>query len=341
MDVMIQHSFVVTSILLLVLRPLAVKYNFVDTPTNRKDHIGKVPLIGGISIFLGLLASYIYCNEFDKSISVVLTFSLLMLILGIWDDIVNLEAKTKLIFQLLLTVLTMYFSNINLESLGFLFGSSYSIELGYFSVPFTIIAILGLTNAFNMIDGIDGLAGNLIIIAIIGIIYSNLPIENSIFIYVLLALVSGLVPFLFMNIMPYQKSKIFLGDGGSLFLGFIVSFALIYNVENATNFTPRLALWCVTIPLFDFFAVVTLRKYEKLSLLSANRDHIHHFLEIFGFSKIVILILLTSAGFGMLILGYFLENNFSSLSFPIFISLFVSYLYTRFYFKIKKKIKIK
>ena len=339
MDVIIQYSFVVTLILLIVLRPLAVKFNFVDIPTNRKDHIGKVPLIGGVSIFFGLLASQIYLNEFDKRISVILIFSSLILILGIWDDIVNLKAKTKLIIQLLLTFFFFFFSNIKIESLGFLFGSSYFIELGFLSIPFTIIAIVGLTNAFNMIDGIDGLAGSLIIIAIIGILYSSILIESSIFTFTLLALVSGLIPFLIMNIMPSQKNKIFLGDGGSLFLGFIVSLVLIYNVEHITNFTPRLAVWCVTIPLFDFFAVVTLRKFEKLSLLTANRDHIHHFLEIFGFSKIVILMLLTSAGFGMLILGYFLENNFSSLSFPIFISLFILYLYVRFYFKIKKKNK--
>lgn len=332
-------SFIVTLLCLLLLRPLAIKYNFVDHPNDRKNHIGSVPLIGGICIFFGVLASQIFIYELDKTISLILIAALLILILGIWDDIVNLKANLKLVIQIFLVALTIYFTEMKLESLGYIFGSSFPLDLGFFSVPFTIIAVVGLTNSFNMMDGIDGLASSLSIIALIGILSFSLYIEGSLFNNILLGFCSALIPFLIFNTFSDNKFKfkVFLGDGGSLLLGFIISWSLIYNVENTKSFSPSFALWCVAVPLYDFFAVVILRKIERRSLIIANRDHIHHNLELFGFSKIIILILITFFGLTLLLIGHYLENNFPLLSFPAFIVLFTLYFYVKFSFKMKTK----
>jgi UDP-GlcNAc:undecaprenyl-phosphate/decaprenyl-phosphate GlcNAc-1-phosphate transferase len=332
-------SFITCLISLIIFRPLAIKYNLVDYPTERKNHTGNIPLIGGVCIFLGCLISYFSFIEFDKFSSTLLVTASLILILGIWDDFADLNAKIKVAFQVLLSAIIIYVTDVKLESLGDLFGVSYSLELGVFSIPITIIAVIGLTNAINMIDGLDGLAAGIVLIAITGLICFNLTLELSTFTSILLAVTSALLPFIIFNIAPNPKIKVFLGDGGSLFLGYIITWALIYSAENINNFTSSFALWCVAIPLFDFFTVIIIRIVNKYSLVIGRKDHIHHFLENLGFSKKLILLLIVSSGLAMLLIGIFIENNFPALSFPIFLILFLLYLFIRIYNASEKKIK--
>ena len=327
----ISIAFLTSLTSILLLRSVAIKFNLVDFPTERKNHIGNIPLIGGICIFSGVLLSYIFFIEFTNFTNLLLFMSLLILIQGIWDDYKNLKAKTKMAFQVLLSVSIIYISDIKLESFGDLFGISRSIELGILSIPITIIAVVGLTNAINMIDGLDGLAISFVIIAIIGLLSFNINLDMTSVTKLLLAIVAASVPFLIFNITPYSKMKIFLGDGGSLFLGFILSWALIYSAENENDFNPSFALWYVAIPLFDFFTVIIIRLLEKRSLIIASKDHIHHVLENFGFSKLKILLLIIFTGLAILLIGKWIEDYIPTLSFSIFIILFLFYLFIRCY----------
>ena len=278
-DLYIINAFVTCLISLIIFRPFAIRFNLVDSPTERKIHTGNIPFVGGICIFLGILISYLFFIEFDKFSSVLLITSSLILIHGVWDDIVNLKAKTKIAFQIIVSGIMIYVTDVQLESFGNLFGISYPLQLGVLSIPITIIAVIGLTNAINMIDGLDGLAASTVLLAITGIIFFNQALEFNPFTSFLLATASALLPFIIFNISSYTKIKVFLGDGGSLFLGYILSWALIYSAENINNFTPSSALWCVAIPLFDFFTVIIMRTLKKQSLMIARKDHIHHFLE--------------------------------------------------------------
>ena len=228
-------AFLTSLISLIVLRPLAIKYNLLDYPTERKNHTGNIPIVGGISVFLGLLISYFFFIEFDKFSSALLITSLLILIHGIWDDFANLKAKTKIAFQVFVSAVMIYVTDVKLESFGDLFGVSYPLELGIFSIPITIISVIALTNAINMIDGLDGLAASVVIIAILGSIFFNPTQESSSVTSILLAVAFALLPFIIFNVSPYPKIKVFLGDGGSLFLGYIISWALIYSAENIDN----------------------------------------------------------------------------------------------------------
>ena len=324
-------AFLTSMISLIILRPFAVKLNLVDYPTERKNHIGNIPFIGGICVFLGLLVSYLFFIEFDKFSSLLLITASLILIHGVWDDITNLKAQSKIGFQVFVSAIMIYVTDVKLESFGDLFGVLYPLELGILSIPITIIAVIALTNAINMIDGLDGLAAGIVLLAILGMICFNLTLEFSPFTSILLAAASALLPFIIFNIAPYTKFKVFLGDGGSLFLGYIISWALIYSAENINNFTPSFALWCVAIPLFDFFTVIIMRIIKKQPLMIAKKDHIHHCLENLGFSKQFILLLTISSGLAILLIGVFIENNFPSLSFSIFLILFLFYLFTRMY----------
>jgi len=332
-------AFLTSLISLIILRPLAIKYNLVDFPTERKNHTGNIPLIGGISVFLGIIISYFYFMEFDKFSSALLITASFILILGVWDDFTNLKAKTKIAFQALLSAIMIYVTDVKLESLGDLFGVSYPLELGILSIPLTIIGVIALTNAINMIDGIDGLAGGIVLLAITGLICFNLTLEFSPFTSILLVFAFALLPFIIFNIAPYPKTKVFLGDGGSLFLGYIISWFLIYSAENINNFTPSFALWCVAIPLFDFFTVIIIRIVKKHSIMIARKDHIHHFLENLEFSKKIILLLIVFCGLAILLIGSLIENNFPALSFPVFLILFLFYLFIRIYNNSQSKLR--
>lgn len=330
--------FLTSLMLLIILRPLAIKLDLVDYPNERKNHIGNIPLIGGISVFLGVLIPYIFIFDSNKFNCILLITASFILIQGVWDDFANLKPKTKIAFQAFLSLIMIYVTNVKLESFGYLFGGSYPLELGIFSIPVTVIAVVGLTNAFNMLDGLDGLASSFVIVGLTGILFFNVDSEILFLTNILFAVAVALVPFMIFNIIPYNKTKVFLGDGGSLFLGYIVSWALIYYAENVNNFNPSFALWCVTIPLFDFFTVIIIRTFEKRPLMVANKDHIHHFLESLGLSKKLVLALLVLLGFFCLFIGNLIEDIFSTLSFSVFLILFFIYLFMRLYFNFKRKV---
>ncbi|MDA1136384.1 MAG: MraY family glycosyltransferase [Proteobacteria bacterium] len=332
-------AFLTSLISLIIFRPIAIKLNLVDYPTERKTHAGNVPLLGGICVFFGIIVPYFLFMEFDKFSSALLITASLILIHGVWDDFANLKAKTKIAFQVFLSAIMIYVTDVKLNSFGDLFGVSYPLELGILSIPITIIAVIALTNAINMIDGLDGLAAGIVLIAITGLICFNLTLEFSPFTSLLLVVASALLPFIIFNIAPYPKIKVFLGDGGSLFLGYTISWALIYSAENINNFTPSFALWCVAIPLFDFFVVIIIRIVKKHSLMIARKDHIHHFLENLEFSKKLILLLIVSSGLAILLIGILIENKFPALSFSVFLILFLFYLFIRIYINSEKKVK--
>ena len=328
-----------TLISIIIIRPIAIILKLIDYPDDRKQHKGEIPLIGGICIFFGVIVYLLYLPEENFTINIILIFTLFVLILGVYDDLKNLKPKIKLFIQLFLVIMTVYLSEIKIESLGYLLGLPFPQDLGLLSIPFTIISIMGLMNAFNMIDGLDGQAGLTSFLALIGIFIFGLDEADNYLYKILLIILSGLIVFLIFNFSSNKKMKIFLGDGGSLFLGFLISFSLIYCTQILNIFSPSFALWCVAVPLFDFFSVVILRKTKKQNLIQANRDHIHHFLETFNFPKTFISFLTFAFGLVSLSLGYYLEINFPSLSFWIFILLFLFYLSIRLYYEQKVKNK--
>ena len=332
-------AFLTSLITLIIFRPLAIKFNLVDYPTERKNHTGNIPFIGGVCIFLGSLISYFSFIEFDKFSSTLLITASLILIHGIWDDFANLKAKTKIAFQVFVSGTMIYVTDVKLKSLDNFFGVSCPLELGILSIPITIIGVIALTNAINMIDGVDGLASSIVLLAIIGLVFFNVTLEFSSLTSFLLAVASALLPFIIVNITPYPKIKVFLGDGGSLFLGYIISWSLIYSAENVNSFTTSFALWCVVIPMFDFFCVIIMRMLKKHPIMLARRDHIHHFLQSLGFSNKLILLLIFSSGLAILLIGSFIENNFPALSFPVFLILFLFYFFLRAYNNSDEKIK--
>lgn len=317
--------------LLFLLRPLAFKISLLDIPNERKFHQNQTPLTGGISIFLTcFLTSFIFFETFSFDLFILLVCGGCMLVLGVIDDKLDLPASQKLFFQTLIILMFIVVTENYINDLGNPLGFSNSLELGLLSVPFTLFAIVGLTNAFNMIDGCDGLASTLIIISSLAmLIFDNAEFNNSN--QLLLVVVSSLIVFLFFNFSNNKYIKIFLGDGGSLFLGFVVATSLVKFIDKNTLYDPSIVLWFTALIIFDFSAVIVIRKLKKKKLLAADRSHLHHLFLSKGLSHFQTTGLIFSAAVALLLFGVILTTNQPSLSFWSFLALFLLYLAFRIF----------
>ena len=304
-------AFVVAMICIPPLLFFIRKYNLFDKPGFRKIHTIPVPTMGGIAVIGGMVLSLIlwYPFTFDVfNICFFLSLSILFA-LGIMDDLHDLPARYKFITQLGLATL-IALSGVRITSFNGLFGVE---ELPLFTqYTITIITIVGITNAFNLIDGIDGLAGGLgfMSLAALGIFLTQSNDINAALIA--FALAGGILSFLYFNFNP---AKIFMGDTGSLALGFIIS-VLCIRLLNAGNFaiqpllqhTPVFILSIVLIPVFDAVRVFSIRIWRGDSPFTPDKMHIHHLLTNAGISHGSSAILIYALHAFILIEVYWLRN---------------------------------
>ena len=208
-----------TTFLILVLRPLAIKASFTDVPTARKTHHGKIPLTGGISIiFATCLTAVVFYETLPRDTIILLVCAGLSLLLGAVDDKFDLRASTKLTLQIAIALIFIISTGHVVTSLGSPIGILGPVELGVFATPFTVIAIVGLKNAFNMVDGCDGLAANLVILSLLALMFMGPEGLSGPSRQLLLLVLASTIVFLFFNFSNSKGTKTFLGDGGSLYL---------------------------------------------------------------------------------------------------------------------------
>lgn len=277
-------AFVVAMISIPVLIRMMNKYKLCDIPNERKEHVNPVPTMGGIAILAGMMTALVLWLPFDLSLFNVCFFlSLFILfILGIMDDMRDLSAKYKFLIQIGLALL-MALAGVRIDSFHGLFGI-YELPITA-QYTFTIIAIVGITNAFNLIDGIDGLAGGLGFMSLTTLgIFLTMNGQTNVAL-VAFAMAGGLLAFLYFNFNP---AKIFMGDTGSLILGFTVAVLGIQlmrlNTLTSLPHSPMFILGIVFIPVFDTLRVFTLRIWKGKSPFAADKTHIHHLLTTTGFS---------------------------------------------------------
>ncbi len=312
--------------ILIILRFISFKLNLIDKPNYRKKHIGEIPLIGGLVIYLNIFIFSFYFITSDFMTTILLT-SIILIILGALDDAIELGVIFRLLTQLICCLIIIG-SGLVIKNIGdYMFLPN--IQIGALSVLFTVFCVIGLTNSFNFIDGVDGLCSGLALISILSVL--TISIFNNTFIYLIdfnyLVLVSiTLILFFIFNITNYYK--IFLGDSGSIFIGFFVSWVLIITSQSDSRIIhPVLTIWCVTLPVFDITSVVIRRSLRKINPFKPDRRHIHHILIEMGFSNIstTIIILFLSVilnSFGMLI--FYVSGPLPALvSFIVLLSLYV------------------
>jgi UDP-GlcNAc:undecaprenyl-phosphate GlcNAc-1-phosphate transferase len=272
----------------------------VDWPSRRKKHIGGIPLIGGLSIFVGVLAGSLWIDEYSGVVTCVLATALMLAAVGALDDRFNLSVRSRLLVQAAAVVAVASCTGLKIHTLGYVFG--YHLELGALGLPLTLIAVIGLLNAFNMMDGIDGLAGGLAWVSIASILlYQGLAYWPGI--TVLLLLAAALLPYLAANLGVVGR-KVFLGDAGSMVIGYLLAWTLINLSESIP---PRLStvdvLWCVALPTLDTLAVMVRRMRTGTSPFKADRGHIHHLLLNAGLSPRATLAILVGLAIACSTLG--------------------------------------
>ncbi len=257
------------------LTPVALRFGLVDHPGGRKHHKGAVPLVGGIAIYLSLLVLLITIGFPEKILWLAVSSSLIVLT-GLIDDARGLGVKSRVILQVLATISMIYFGELWIKNIGI-----YSWpESDFFGVAFllTVIAVIGLTNAINLSDGIDGLAATTVIVSIaLLVMTANMygeALPNQRFV---IGFGVAIFAFLIINLGISPLQKVFLGDAGSLLLGYIVSWILIYYSQSPINgILPVAALWCVGILVFDTISVIAIRVIQGRTPFSPDRIHLHH-----------------------------------------------------------------
>ena len=312
-----------------MLRPIAVYFGLVDVPDARKQHQGHIPLIGGLSNYIGVLVAILTVFPIHDKLFYLLASASLVLIAGLVDDLRNLCVWVRVLIQTLACLIMIKSAGVYVTDLGDLFGLG-SVYLGAWGIPLTIIAVIGLVNAFNMSDGIDGLAGSLALIAIVGVFgFESINGNYRLFDF-LLVMGVALVPYLLTNLTIISNRKIFLGDAGSMFIGFVLAFTLIDLSQThgsiGSALQPIDVVWCVAFPVIDTLTVIVKRLMSRRSPFSSDRGHFHHLLMDKGMAPQQALLLIIFASLGLAIFGLLLQLYAPQLSAVAFVAITLTYM---------------
>lgn len=276
-------------------KKLAFKINAVDRPNNRKVHKTIMPRLGGLAIIISFFIAFSIFHPDSPYFWPIVIGALIIAATGIIDDIVELSAKVKLLAQFVATLIVVLSgAQISYVDLPF----NITLDFGYLSIPITIIWIIGVTNAINLIDGLDGLAAGVSSIALLTISGLAISLGDTFVAMVGFMLLGGTVGFLFFNFYP---AKIFMGDTGALFLGFMIGVLSVLGFKNATLFSLIVPITILGVPLLDTGLAIVRRILNKQPIGKPDKYHLHHCLINLGFGhrQAVILIYLLSALFSV------------------------------------------
>lgn len=278
-------SLVLALILLQLLRKIALKINLVDTPSTRKIHTTPIPIIGGVAIVISSGLALMISPEFWNGIyeyHVVIVGAIVLLAIGLIDDKMNVRPTLKLIVQIALAHFVFH-SGIRIDSMFGIFGI-YELS---FSIQYilTLLVIVGVINAFNLMDGIDGLAAGLSIIGFLVYTYLAILTGNVFLVVLFSSIIGALIGFLKFNLST--KNKIFMGDAGSLVLGYILvvsGIVLIQSAHGTSNVPTALVvvLGVLGLPVTDSLRVYYRRMKLGCSPFKADKTHFHHLVLMFG-----------------------------------------------------------
>lgn len=282
-------SFLITFYSIPTIVKISLKKNLMDEPGIRSSHLRKIPNLGGIAIFYSLaVCASIFAFELFELYKFLFASLVILLYIGVMDDIVIMRAYKKLLAQIVVTSLMVIGSDVRIRSFFGLFGI-YELNY-YFSVFISFFTFIVLINAFNLIDGIDGLAGGYSVIcsAMFGISYFRLGEYNYPLVVLSGVIIGAVLGFLYYNLSNYRHNKVFMGDTGSMILGFLLAFTAIcfidifidkqnpeiprYYLQSA----PAIAIALLILPLADTLNVFIIRILNGKSPFDADKNHIHH-----------------------------------------------------------------
>jgi UDP-GlcNAc:undecaprenyl-phosphate GlcNAc-1-phosphate transferase len=335
----------VTAVLILFFRRHALRLGVVDVPGGRKVHHGAIPLVGGLAMFGGLAAVALFAlatGHFHARHAAFLAAVSLLVVTGFIDDRSGLSPRRRFVLQAIAALIMVYGADLRLDNFGDLFGFG-DVTTGRWAVPVTVFAVIGVINAMNMLDGVDGLAGGVALIVLL--VFSAFAAAGGYLQHtLLLPLASAIIGFMMFNLRTPWRSKaaVFMGDAGSMVLGFALAWYAINLAQFRHAMTPITAVWILAIPLMDTTSLMVRRVLKGRSPFAADREHLHHILQRAGYTPgqtvaIVYVLSLLLAAIG--VAGWWLDLP-EYVMFYGFMALFGLYFYSMLHaWKLMKQLR--
>jgi UDP-GlcNAc:undecaprenyl-phosphate GlcNAc-1-phosphate transferase len=265
-------------------KSIAKKLGAIDVPKDeRRIHSKPIPRMGGLAIYISFVICSLYFWGLNKHIIGILLGGTILVIMGIVDDIKTLRPRYKLLFQVLAAIVLIVF-DINVKSVTVPFVSvNESVYIGYFGIPITILWVVGITNAVNLIDGLDGLACGICLISaltLFGVSIISGRYAAVILTVILAGACAGFLPF------NFNPATVFMGDTGSQFLGFILAAISIQGaIKSAAAVVVAVPILALGLPIYDTLFAMIRRKINKRPIMEADRGHLHHRLLDMGLNQ--------------------------------------------------------
>ncbi|MCY9546081.1 glycosyltransferase family 4 protein [Lysinibacillus xylanilyticus] len=279
-------AFVASILLTPLVKRLAFKIGAVDAPNYRKVHARIMPRLGGLAIFLSFLIAVaifqpiLIINENGSNFLLAIIIGACIIVAtGVVDDMREISAKAKLVGQLIAALIVIFVGGIQIDMITLPFVGE--LNFGFLSIPLTIIWIVGITNAINLIDGLDGLAAGVSTIALITLAVMAIIMHNMFVLAIAAILAAATFGFLFYNFHP---AKIFMGDTGALFLGFMISVLALLGFKNVTVVSLIIPVIILGVPISDTFFAIVRRVRMKKKWSDPDKSHLHHRLLDMGFT---------------------------------------------------------
>jgi UDP-GlcNAc:undecaprenyl-phosphate/decaprenyl-phosphate GlcNAc-1-phosphate transferase len=269
-----------------------VQQKVLDLPDERKVHRHAVPRLGGIAICMAFLFTLLVYSDLPREMRGILAGVLIIFVAGLVDDLYGISPLRKFFGEFCAVLTTMVVGHLYIRTLGDLFGMGEIVLPFWLAIPFTLVAIVGVVNAFNLIDGLDGLAGGVSVITLVAFGVLAFHAANNEVLILCIALLGAVLGFLKYNFFP---ARIFMGDAGSLVVGFVISFlALCLTQGDDGQVQPVVPLLVIGLPVADAVWVMTSRLCARQSPFAADRTHVHHKFLALGFEHRYTVILIYS-----------------------------------------------
>lgn len=326
--------FITATIISLFMTPIAKKVakkiGAIDVPKDeRRVHKKPIPLLGGLAIYVATIVSVLFYLPLDKTLISIIVGGTIIVVCGIIDDAKDLSPKLKLFFQILASIV-LIIGDVKIDFITNPFSKGNTLlYLKGFSIPITILWVVGITNALNLIDGLDGLTAGVAGIASLSLLF----VANK-FSYASIMIISAIVSGSCLGFLPYNfnPASIFMGDTGALFLGFMLAAISIEGVmKSVATIAVVVPIIILGLPIFDTTFAIFRRLLNGRSIMEADKGHLHHKLLQRGFSQkqTVLILYLISAIFGLIAVFVTKANSRQAMYFSIFVILVTVFLASR------------
>lgn len=322
---MVLIPMIFVALIIPIIKKIAFHVNALDIPDKRKVHKKPMPRLGGLGIFLGFLLGYMIFGEHTALMNSILIGSFIIIITGMIDDIKPIKASYKFVGQTLASLIVVVYGGLLLKDVSF---CGLYIDFKWFAYPVTVLFILGCINCMNLIDGLDGLAGGISAIFFLTIGIIALCMNEFVLATVLTFIMLGsTIGFLFHNFYP---AKIFMGDTGSMFLGFMIAVITLLGFKSVMMSAIIIPLFILVVPILDTAFAIIRRKLKGESIGTPDKCHIHHQLLRRDFSQkttVLIIYLITAIFSTASMIWILVDKNLGYIIYAVLMITFIFFVF--------------